>query len=255
MKYLTTPIYYPNDRPHIGTAYTTLIADAVGRYFRLAGEPTFALTGVDEYGLKIQQAAEEAGMEPQQWVDHIVGRFHETWDLLDMRFDDFIRTTEERHRLTVQSVLQRMYDNGDVYRSRYEGPYCVRCEAYYTEDELVEGACPVHERPVDLHAEENWFFSLSRYAQPLLDHIAANPEFIVPVERRNEVVGFLEQGVADISMSRASLTWGIPLPWDESQVAYVWFDALINYISFAGYLKEDDSGLPDFDSLWPAGGG
>jgi len=248
MKYLTTPIYYPNDRPHIGTAYTTLVADAVARYFRLKGEETFSLTGVDEYGLKIQKAAEENGMEPQDWVDHIVGRFHEAWELLDMGFDGFIRTTEERHRATVRSLLQKMYDNGDVYLSRYEGPYCVRCEAYYIEDELVDGNCPVHMRPVDVHAEENWFFALSRYVDPLLAHIEANPGFITPVERRNEVVGFLEHGVDDISMSRSSLTWGIPLPWDESQVAYVWFDALINYVSAAGYADDPER----FATQWPA---
>lgn len=247
MIYLSTPIYYPNDRPHIGTAYTTLMADAVARYFRLVGEDVYAVTGVDEHGLKIALAAEERGMTPQAWVDHIVGRFHEAWDLLDMSFDDFIRTTEPRHKHTVQALLQRMHDNGDTYLARYEGPYCVRCEAYYTDEELVGGNCPVHGRPVQVHAEENWFFRLSRYAEPLLAHIAANPGFVTPEARRNEVVGFLEQGLEDISMSRATLTWGIPLPWDESQVAYVWFDALINYVSAAGYADDPDR----FARQWP----
>ncbi|HLE39573.1 MAG TPA: methionine--tRNA ligase [Acidimicrobiia bacterium] len=248
MIYLSTPIYYPNDRPHIGTAYTTLVADAVARYWRLVGEEVYAVTGVDEYGLKIARAAEGHGMSPQQWVDHIVGRFHETWTMLDMSFDDFIRTTEERHRNTVQTLLQRMYDAGDVYLSHYEGPYCVGCEAYYTADQLVDGKCPVHGRPVEVHSEDNWFFRWSRYGDRLLEHIAAHPEFVTPGSRRNEVVGFIEQGLEDISMSRSSLTWGIPLPWDESQVAYVWFDALINYVSAAGFSDDPDR----FANQWPA---
>ncbi len=247
MKYLSTPIYYPNDRPHIGTAYTTLVADAVSRYWRLVGEEVYSVTGVDEHGLKIARTAADHGMSPQEWVDHIVGRFHEAWELLDMSFDDFIRTTEPRHRATVQAVLQRMYDNGDVYRSHYEGPYCVACEGYYVQEELVEGKCPVHFRPVEVHAEDNWFFRLSKFAQPLLDHIAAHPEFVTPETRRNEVVGFIQQGLADISMSRSTLKWGIPLPWDESQVAYVWFDALINYVSAAGYSDDPKR----FERQWP----
>jgi methionyl-tRNA synthetase len=248
MIYLTTPIYYPNDRPHIGTAYTTVVTDAVARYWRLVGEDVYSVTGVDEHGLNILRSAEKQGMKPQAWVDHIVGRFHEAWDLLDMSYDDFIRTTEPRHRETVRAVLQRMHDNGDVYVGHYEGPYCVSCEAYYTEEELVEGACPIHGRPVETHAEDNWFFRLSAYAEPLLAHIEAHPDFVIPRERRNEVVGFIAQGLEDISMSRASIDWGIPLPWDESQVAYVWFDALINYLSAAGYSDDPDR----FARQWPA---
>ncbi|HSG79737.1 MAG TPA: methionine--tRNA ligase [Acidimicrobiia bacterium] len=248
MKYISTPIYYPNDRPHIGTAYTTLVADAVARYWRLVGEEVYSVTGVDEHGLKIQLAAEEQGMEPQEWVDHIVGYFHEAWELLDMEFDDFIRTTEERHKHTVRELLQRMHDNGDTYHARYEGPYCVRCEAYYAPDELVLGACPIHETPIVVHSEDNWFFRLSAYADRLLEHIDANPDFIVPDTRRNEVVGFIRQGLDDISMSRASLRWGIPLPWDEDQVAYVWFDALINYVSAAGFSDDPER----FERQWPA---
>lgn len=248
MKYLSTPIYYPNDRPHIGTAYTTLIADAVARYWRLVGEETYSVTGVDEYGLKIAREAEANGMSPQEWVDQIVTRFTDTWDLLEMSFDDFIRTTEVRHRRTVQAVLQRIHDNGDVYQGHYEGPYCVRCEAYYTTDELVDGCCPIHGTEVEIHSEDNWFFRLSSYGEPLLEHIEANPRFIVPETRRNEVVGFIKQGLEDISMSRASLKWGIPLPWDPSQVAYVWFDALINYVSAAGYADDPER----FERQWPA---
>jgi methionyl-tRNA synthetase len=248
MIYLTTPIYYPNDRPHIGTAYTTLVADATARYWRLVGEEVYSVTGTDEHGLKIALAAEANGMTPQQWVDHIVERFRETWTLLDMSFDDFIRTTEERHEATVRTMFQKWHDAGDTYLSRYEGLYCVSCEAYYTEGELVDGNCPQHGRPVQVHAEENWFFRLSKYAAPLLAHIAANPDFIVPDTRRNEVIGFLEQGLDDISISRATLTWGIPLPWDPSQVAYVWFDALINYLSAAGYSDDPER----YARQWPA---
>lgn len=248
MIYLTTPIYYPNDRPHIGTAYTTVVTDAVARYWRLVGEDTYTVTGVDEYGLNIARAAERNSMTPQDWVDEIVVHFHEAWDLLDMSYDDFIRTTEDRHRRTVQSVLQRIHDNGDVYLSHYEGPYCVSCEAYYTDDELVDGTCPVHRRPVETHSEDNWFFRWSAYGDRLLAHIEENPDFIVPRERRNEVVGFIDQGLTDISMSRSSLDWGIPLPWDEAQVAYVWFDALINYLSAAGYSDDQER----FERQWPA---
>lgn len=248
MRYITTPIYYPNDRPHIGTAYTTVVSDAVARYWRLVGEEAHFVTGTDEHGLKIQRAAEERGMSPQEWVDHIVGRFTEAWQLLDISYDDFIRTTEPRHIATAQALFQKIYDAGDIYKSRYEGPYCVACEAYYTEDELVDGSCPVHGKPVETHAEENWFFALSKYGEALLDHIERNPDFVLPESRRNEVVGFIRQGLEDISISRAELTWGVPLPWDDSQVLYVWVDALINYVSAAGY--SDDHAR--FDRLWPA---
>jgi methionyl-tRNA synthetase len=248
MIYVTTPIYYPNDRPHIGTAYTTLVTDAVARYWRLKGEEVYSVTGTDEHGLKIAREAEEQGLEPQEWVDHIVERFYEAWDLLDMGFDDFIRTTEPRHIATVQAIFQRWHDAGDTYLGRYEGLYCVRCEAYYTESDLVDGKCPWHGVPVETYAEENWFFRLSRYAQPLLDHIAANPEFVIPATRRNEVVSFIEQGLDDVSISRATLKWGVPLPWDESHVAYVWFDALINYVTAAGFSDDPDR----FAGQWPA---
>jgi len=212
------------------------------------GEEVYSVTGTDEHGLKIAREAAEHGMEPQEWVDHIVERFHDAWRLLDMGFDDFIRTTEPRHRSTVQEMFRRWHENGDTYLGRYEGPYCVRCEAYYTEAELVDGNCPVHARPVEIHAEENWFFRLSKYAQPLLDHIAANPDFVIPETRRNEVVGFVEHGLEDVSISRATLAWGVPLPWDEQQVSYVWFDALINYVSAAGFSDDPDR----FARQWPA---
>jgi len=245
--YITTPIYYPNDRPHLGTAYTTVVADAVARYWRLKGEQVLLLTGTDEHGLKIARAAEENGMTPQAWVDHIVERFYEAWELLDISNDDFIRTTEPRHTETVRKLLARMHEAGDIYESRYEGLYCVSCEAYYTEGELNDGACPIHDRPVEVLAEDNYFFKLSAYGDRLLAHIEANPNFVTPETRRNEVVSFIQQGLEDISVSRAKLSWGIPLPWDESQVAYVWFDALINYVSAAGFLDDEDR----FADQWP----
>ncbi len=248
MIYITTPIYYPNDRPHLGTAYTTLVADAVARYWRLKGEEVYSLTGTDEHGLKIARAAEENGMTPQAWVDHIVARFHEAWDLLDIGYDDFIRTTEPRHTASVQKLLSSIHSAGDIYEARYEGPYCVSCEAYYTEEELVEGACPIHGRPAEIHAEDNYFFRLSAYGDRLLAHIAANPDFVTPETRRNEVVSFIEHGLEDISVSRAALEWGVPLPWDGSHVAYVWVDALINYISAAGYFDDEAR----FGTQWPA---
>lgn len=248
MIYITTPIYYPNDRPHLGTAYTTLVADAVARYWRLKGEQVFSLTGTDEHGLKIARAAEERGMSPQEWVDTIVTRFHEAWELLDIGYDDFIRTTDERHVRSVQKLLGAIHETGDIYEARYEGPYCVSCEAYYTDAELVDGACPIHERPIEIHAEDNYFFRLSAYGDRLLAHIAENPHFVTPETRRNEVVSFIEQGLDDISVSRANLAWGVPLPWDESHVAYVWADALINYVSAAGFLDEPAR----FDAQWPA---
>ena len=195
MIYITTPIYYPNDRPHLGTAYTTLVADAVARYWRLKGEEVFSLTGTDEHGLKIARAAEESGMSPQEWVDHIVERFYEAWAMLDIEYDDFIRTTEPRHTGSVRKLLGAMHDAGDVYEHRYEGPYCVACEAYYAEGELIDGRCPIHERPVETHAEDNYFFRLSAYGDRLLAHIEANPDFVTPVTRRNEVVSFIEQGL------------------------------------------------------------
>ena len=177
-----------------------------------------------------------------------MGRFHEAWDLLDISNDDFIRTTEPRHTASVRKLLETIYDAGDIYEARYEGPYCVSCEAYYTEDELVDGACPIHERPVEFHAEDNYFFKLSAYGDRLLAHIEANPDFVTPETRRNEVVSFIEGGLDDISVSRAKLTWGVPLPWDQSHVAYVWFDALINYISAAGFASRR-CGLHE---QWPA---
>ena len=246
--YLTTPIYYVNDAPHIGHAYTTVIGDALCRWHRLLGDDVLFLTGTDEYGLKNKQAADAQGLHPKVQADRNSERFRQAWDQLDIAYDDFIRTTEPRHTKAVQAFLQGIYDNGDIELDTYEGLYCVACEAYYTEDELVDGKCPVHGRPVEWVQEQNWFFRLSRYEQRLLDHYDAHPEAVIPATRRNEVVGFIRQGLQDISVSRSSFDWGVPLPWDASQVTWVWFDALPNYITSPGYAA--DGGR--FDYWWPA---
>src|SRR5215470_11468766 len=227
--YVTTPIYYPNDAPHIGHAYTSVAADTLARWRRLWGDDVMFLTGTDEHGTKIQRAAEDQGITPQELVDRTSAQFRGLTELLDLTNTDFIRTTEDRHTRAVQQFLQVVYDRGDIELGTYEGLYCVHCEAYYTEDELIGGLCPIHARPVEHVTEENWFFRLSRYEQPLLDHYAAHPEAVQPDSRRNEVLGFIRQGLEDFSMSRKSVTWGIPLPWDPGQTAYVWFDALVNY--------------------------
>ena len=245
--YCTTPIYYVNDAPHIGHAYTTVIADAVARWHRLLGDDVLFLTGTDEYGLKNKQAADALGLHPQELADRNSPRFRQAWDELDIAYDDFIRTTEPRHTVAVQKFLQAIYDNGDIELGLYEGLYCVACEAYYTEDDLIDGNCPIHRRPVQRVQEENWFFRLSRYEQRLLDYYDAHPEAVIPSTRRNEVTGFIRQGLQDISISRSSFDWGVPLPWDPSHVTWVWFDALPNYITAAGYGSEEER----FRYWWP----
>lgn len=246
--YVTTPIYYVNDVPHIGHAYTTVAADTLARWRRLLGDDVVFLTGTDEHGLKVAQSAEAHGVSPQEWADRTSQRFRECWELLDVTNTDFIRTTETRHRVAVQDFLQRVYDNGHIELDVYEGLYCVPCEAYYTEDELVDGDCPEHGRPVERVREENYFFRLSRFEQPLLEYFAAHPDAVQPESRRNEVLGFIRQGLRDFSMSRTSITWGIPLPWDPAHVTYVWFDALFNYCTAVGYGADPER----FDRFWPA---
>jgi methionyl-tRNA synthetase len=245
--YVTTPIYYVNDVPHIGHAYTTVVADVLARWRRLWDDDVVFLTGTDEHGLKVQRAAEERGVAPLEWADQTSERFRETWKLLDITNTDFIRTTEPRHRVSVQAFLQAVYDNGYISLDTYEGLYCVSCEAYYTEDELIDGLCPIHRRPVELVTEENYFFQLSRFERPLLDHYAAHPEAMLPDGKRNEVLGFIRQGLRDFSMSRTSISWGVPLPWDERHVAYVWFDALVNYLTAIGY----GTNSAQFARFWP----
>lgn len=243
----TTPIYYVNAKPHLGHAYTTIIADAVARWHRLLGNEVHLLTGTDEHGLKIQQFAESQGLSPQEFVDSIAPKFQHAWDRLNINYDDFIRTTEPRHAVGVQKLLQACYDAGDIEIDVYRGQYCVPCEAYFVEDELVNGNCPIHNIPTTYVEEENYFFRLSRFEDRLLKWYSDHPTCITPGFRLNEVLGFIKTGLHDFSISRKTLTWGIPLPWDASHVAYVWFDALANYITAIGYGTDDAM----FNANWP----
>ena len=245
--YLTTPIYYVNAQPHLGHAYTTIVGDALARWHRLLGDDVYFLTGTDEHGLKIQQAADAAGTTPQEFTDSIAPLFQKAWERLNISNNDFIRTTEQRHRVGVQKLLQACYDAGDIELDKYSGLYCVACEAYFTEEELDGKNCPIHKRPVEHVEEENYFFRLSRFEQRLIDWYSSHPGAVVPEHRVNEVLGFIKQGLQDFSVSRKTLTWGIPLPFDESHVAYVWFDALANYITAIGYGTDDKK----FNEWWP----
>ncbi|MCB1004986.1 MAG: methionine--tRNA ligase [Acidimicrobiales bacterium] len=244
--YVTTPIYYVNDVPHIGHAYTTVIADAVARWHRLLDEDVFFLTGTDEHGLKVQRSAEERGLTPQQHADATSARFREAWALLDISNDDFIRTTEDRHAVAVTALMQAAYDNGHIYKDTYEGLYCVSCEAYYQPEDLVDGLCPIHKRPVETLREENWFFRLSAFEDRLLAWYETG-DAVLPEGKRNEAVGIVRQGLRDISISRTSISWGIPVPWDPDHVFYVWYDALINYATAVGYGSDRER----FDAWWP----
>jgi methionyl-tRNA synthetase len=247
--FLTTPIYYVNDVPHIGHAYTTVIADAVARWHRLAGDEVFFLTGTDEHGLKVQRAADASGLSPQEQADRTAARFVEAWKLLEIDYDDFIRTTEDRHRVSVQAFLQAAYDNGHIELDTYQGWYCVACEAYYRESELGDGrACPIHSTPAEWLEEENYFFRLSRLQDRLLEWYAAHPGAVTPEAKRNEALGIIRQGLDDVSISRTSITWGVRVPWDERHVFYVWYDALINYATAIGYGVDQQR----FDTWWPS---
>ena len=243
----TTPIYYVTAKPHLGHAYTTIVTDAVCRWHRLRGDDVHLLTGTDEHGLKVQQYADAAGKTPTEFVDAIAPLYADAWRHLDVKYDDFIRTTEERHKVGVRKLLQACYDAGDIELDVYKGRYCVACEAYYTEEELTAGNCPIHKTPANYVEEENYFFRLSRFEQRLLDWYDKHPDAIVPDFRRNEVLGFIKGGLNDFSVSRKSLKWGIPLPWNTDHVAYVWFDALANYITAHGYGSDDQR----FAARWP----
>ncbi len=245
--FITTPIYYVNAAPHIGHAYSTIAADTMARWRRLWGDDVVFLTGTDEHGLKIQRAAEGEGLTPLEFADRVSQTFRDAWELLDISNTDFIRTTEPRHYLAVQTMLQRVYDAGDIELGTYEGRYCVSCEAYYTEEELVDGLCPIHLRPVELVVEENYFFRLSRFEDRLLEYYENTPDAIVPPGKRNEAIGFIKQGLRDFSVSRTSISWGVPIPWDEKHVSYVWFDALINYCTAIGYGTD----VEQFNRYWP----
>ena len=244
--YITTPIYYVNDKPHIGHAYTTILADVLARYHRYAGQETFFLTGLDEHGQKVQQAAEKRGVEAQQHCDEMAPRFTNLWEQLHISHDDFIRTTEERHKKVVRDILQVVMNKGDIYEAEYEGLYSVSEERFITEREAESGEF----RDIRKLKEKNYFFKMSKYQQALIDYIESNPKFIQPEHRKNEVLGFLRQPLNDLCISRpkSRLNWGIELPFDSDYVTYVWFDALINYITAPGFGTDEKS----FKKWWPA---
>ena len=246
--YITTPIYYVNAEPHLGHAYTTIVADIAARFHRLAGIETFFLTGTDEHGDKIVEAAAKAGESVKTYVDKISKTFRDAWPKLDVTNDYFIRTTDENHQETVKAILSRVYENGDIYFSEYEGKYCVGCERFYTETELEDGKCPIHLTEPKVIREENYFFRMSKYQEWLIDHINRNPDFIRPERYRNEVLAFLREPLEDLCISRPKrrLSWGITLPFDDDYVTYVWFDALINYVSGLHYPDGDL-----FKKFWP----
>ena len=247
--YITTPIYYINDVPHLGHAYTQVAADFLARFKRLEGADVTFLTGTDEHGQKVLQTAEQKGLAPKEWADQIVPRWHEVWNALDISYDDFIRTTEPRHEGPVQAFVQALYERGEIYLGKYEGLYCVGCEAFKSPDELVDGRCPLHPtREIEHVEEENYFFRLSKYADRLIELWETDDRSVMPEVRRNEVLGKVRQGLDDLSISRVSFDWGIPIPWDPKHVIYVWIDALQNYITAAGYASDEDK----FARLWPA---
>jgi methionyl-tRNA synthetase len=247
--YVTTPIYYVNDKPHIGHAYATILADVLKRYHAMFGCETFFLTGVDEHGQKVEEAAKKRGMTPQEHCDEMQAHFRNLWPTLDVSNDDFIRTTEKRHETVVVKALEKLWVTGDIYKGQYEGFYSSRVEKFFTEDELIDGKCPETGGEVNKIVESNYFFKMSKYQQHLLDHIAANPDFIRPESRRNEVLGFLRKPLQDLCISRpkSRLSWGIELPFDPDFVTYVWFDALINYVSVIGLYSDDER----FAKWWP----
>ena len=245
--YITTPIYYPSQKLHIGHAYCTTIADAIARYKRLTDHEVFFLTGSDEHGQKLQRAAEAQHKTPLEYIDPIVDSFRELWKRLDISYDDFIRTSEPRHQKVVQDFFAKLQANGDIYKGTYSGLYCTPCESYWLERDLDEhGCCPDCHRPVEKVSEEAYFFRMSKYADRILKHIEDNPEFVVPTSRRNEMINFIKQGLEDLCVSRTSFDWGIPVPGDEKHVIYVWFDAVINYIT---PLINDPERMQKF---WPA---
>jgi methionyl-tRNA synthetase len=247
--YITTPIYYVNDKPHLGHAYTTILADVLARYARLNGRDTFFLTGTDEHGQKVAQAARRRGISPRQQADEMVVGFQRAWQDLHIAYDDFIRTTETCHKQVVTAVLDRLWQQGEIYRGQYVGWYCVPDERFWTEKELVNGRCPDCGRPVEQIEEANYFFRMSAYQEWLIEYIQSHPEFIRPDYRRNEVLGFLRQPLGDLCISRpvSRLNWGIPLPFDSDYVTYVWFDALLNYVTAVDYLSDEAR----YQRFWP----
>ena len=247
--YITTPIYYPSGKPHIGHSYTTVASDAIARYKRMQGFDVMFLTGTDEHGQKIELKAAEEGVTPKEYVDRIVAMFQDTWKLLNISNDKFIRTTDGYHEKAVQKIFRALYDRGEIYKGKYEGWYCTPCESFWTETQLVDGKCPDCGREVKRASEEAYFFRLSNYGDRLLRLYEENPEFIQPESRKNEMISFIKQGLEDLCVSRTSFTWGIPVDFDPKHVVYVWVDALSNYITAQGYGSEDDS---DYRKYWPA---
>uniref|UniRef100_UPI004047D39F methionine--tRNA ligase n=1 Tax=Lysinibacillus sp. FSL H8-0500 TaxID=2921393 RepID=UPI004047D39F len=248
--YITTPIYYPSGKFHIGTAYTTVASDTMARYKRLRGYDVRFLTGMDEHGQKIQEKAAEAGKHPQDYVNEIADAAKKLWALMDILYDDFIQTTQERHTKAVAKIFQKFLDNGDIYKGEYEGWYCTPCESFFTETQLVDGNCPDCGRPVHKVKEESYFFNMKKYADRLLAYYDENLEFIEPESRKNEMINnFIKPGLEDLSVSRTSFDWGIKVPGDPKHVIYVWVDALTNYITSLGYLSEDET---LFNKYWPA---
>ena len=248
--YITTPIYYPSGRLHIGHTYTTVATDAISRYKRFTGYDVRFLTGTDEHGEKIQKKAEQLGMEPKKYLDGMIADIKKLWDTMEISYDDFIRTTEKRHEICVQKIFQKLYDQGDIYLGEYEGHYCVPCEAFWTESQLVDGKCPDCHREVQKRKETSYFFRLSKYTDRLKQYYAENPDFCFPESRKNEMLNnFINAGLEDLSVSRSTFDWGIPVPFDNKHVIYVWIDALSNYITALGYDSDDDS---LFRKHWPA---
>jgi len=252
--YLTTPIYYVNDAPHIGHAYTTVAGDLLTRWHRQRGESVWYLTGTDEHGQKVMRSAESNGASPQDWCDRLVeNAWKPVWRDLEIANDDFIRTTEPRHMERVQRFMQDLMEKGFIYEGKYEGPYCVGCEEFKLPGDLDDGKCKIHSKPVEMVSEINWFFKLSDFVAPLLKHYEENPSACEPESARNEVVAFLEGGVSHLSISRSTFDWGIPVPWDRKQVIYVWFDALLNYATAVGLTDSPESeGGKFFSRTWPA---
>lgn len=248
--YITTPIYYPSDKLHIGHSYTTVAADAVARFKRLTGYDVMFLTGSDEHGQKIERIAQEHGVSPKQYVDKIVAGIKELWELLGISYDDYIRTTDDRHVSVVQKIFKKLYDQGDIYKSKYEGWYCTPCESFWTERQLTNGKCPDCGRDVELVQEESYFFKASKYQDKLIKYIEEHDEFIQPSSRKNEMLNnFLRPGLEDLCVSRTSFKWGIPVTFDDKHVVYVWLDALSNYITALGYLSNNDE---KYKKFWPA---
>ncbi len=249
--YISTAIAYTSGKPHIGNTYEIVLADAIARWKRLKGYDVYFQTGTDEHGIKIEEKAAAAGVEPQEFVDDVAGEIKRIWDLMDTSYDRFVRTTDKKHKEVVQHIFNRMYENGDIYKGEYKGLYCTPCESFWTESQLVEGKCPDCGRDVNEQSEEAYFFKLSKYQDRLEKYIEENPDFIQPVSRKNEMLNnFIKPGLQDLCVSRTTLKWGIPVDFDDKHVVYVWLDALTNYITNIGYDVDNEN--DEFKKLWPA---